>query len=257
MREWVSLAMEQINKREKALRDLQRYMSIIGHLEELRYRLIVSVSSFIVFAIVAYINVDYIRELFARHVENLVYMAPAEAFTTNIKLSLIFGFLMASPIIFYQAWSFVLPGLLPHERRIALALSLLSVFFFLLGVTFSFFVVLPFTIRFFLEFQNESLEAMFSFSNYISYSLGVVMGFGLVFEMPVAMMILASQGMISARFLSQQRRMAIVIIFVMAAIFTPPDVLSQVLMAGPLVLLYELSIILVRFVQPRESMIVE
>lgn len=248
---------EQASKINKAVRDAQRVMSIIGHLEELRYRLIVSVAAFLVFSVIAFINVDYIRELFARHVEQLVYMAPAEALTTNIKLSLIFGFLMASPIIFYQAWSFVLPGLYPHERRIALVLSMLSVFFFLLGITFAFFVVLPFTIRFFLGFQNESLEAMFSFSNYISYSLGILGGFGLVFEMPVAAMILASQGIITARFLARQRRAAIVIIFVVAAIFTPPDVVSQVLMAVPLVLLYEVSIILARIVQPRESMIVE
>jgi sec-independent protein translocase protein TatC len=124
----------------------------------------------------------------------------------------------------------------------------LSLVFFMMGALFAFWVVMPFTIRFFLGFASDQLEPMLSFSSYISYTLGLVIGFGLVFEMPVAVMILTRLGVISAGFLAANRMYATAVIFVAAAIFTPPDVISQLMMAIPMLGLYEVSILFARIV---------
>lgn len=231
----------------------EKVLSLIEHLEELRRRLIICGLAVFLAAMVSYLYVDRIRLLFARPAGNLVYLGLTEAFMTNMKLAFTAGFFLALPVIFYQLWCFILPGLHRHERLTVFFISVFSLFFFALGVTFGFLIILPFSVRFFLGFAGDQLQPMLSFSSYISYSMGLLMGFGLVFEMPIAVLIFAKLGIVSAEFLSKNRMYATIIIFTLAAIFTPPDVLSQILMGLPMMLLYELSIFLARFVKRREN----
>jgi sec-independent protein translocase protein TatC len=234
-------------------KERQKTMSLIDHLEELRRRLIICGAAIFLAAMFSYLYVDRLREIFAHPVGNLVYLGLTEAFLTNMKLAFIAGFFLSLPVTFYQMWCFVLPGLHGRERRYLLFISIFSLSFFVLGVVFGFLVILPFSIRFFLGFASDQLQPMLSFSSYISYSMGLLMGFGLVFEMPVAILILAKLGLVSADYLARQRMYATIIIFILAAIFTPPDVVSQILMGLPMLLLYEFSILLARIVQPKEN----
>lgn len=233
--------------------ETEKVMSLMDHLEDFRKRLIICGIAILLATLVSFLYVDQIRFILTRPVGDLVYLNLMEAMTTNIRLAFIAGFFLSLPVIFYQIWCFVLPGLYRHERRAVFWISVLSLLFFALGVTFSFFVVLPFSVRFLLGFADNQLQPMISFSSYISYSLGLLIGFGLVFEMPVAVLILAKLGIVSGEFLAKNRMYAMIIIFTLAAIFTPPDVISQLLMGVPMMFLYELSIIMARFVRPRKK----
>jgi sec-independent protein translocase protein TatC len=224
----------------------EKELTVFEHLEELRFRLLVCLGALLAAAAASFAYVDRIRHILTRPAGELIYLGVSEAFAVNIKLALVCGLLISLPVIFFQLWRFILPGLYRHERGAVLFISLISAFFFLLGALFGFFVVLPFTISFFLGFAGEQLAPMFSYSSYVSYSLSLLLGFGLVFEMPVLVLILARLGIVSADFLARQRKFAVVIIFILAALFTPPDVISQFLLGVPMLLLYELSILLAR-----------
>jgi len=233
-----------------------KVMSLMDHLEDLRKRLIICGIAVLLAAMLSYLYVDQIRILLTRPVGDLVYLSLMEAITTNIRLAFISGFFLSLPVIFHQIWCFVLPGLYRHERRAVFLISVLSLVFFAMGVTFAYLVVLPFTVRFLLGFADYQLQPMITFNSYISYSLGLLIGFGLVFEMPVAVLILSKLGIVSAEFLAKNRMYAMIIIFILAAIFTPPDVISQLLMGIPMMVLYELSILMARFVRPRVKEII-
>lgn len=236
-----------------ATKDPEKVMSLLDHLEELRRRLIICGISVILLSVVSHLYVDEIRALFISPVGELVYLGLAEALMTNLRLTLVAGFFLSLPVIFYQAWLFVLPGLHKQERPLIFAVALFSLVFFMLGVLFAFKVILPFSVQFFLGFAAPGLTPMISFSAYISYSMGLMIGFGLVFLMPVVFLILAKLGLVSTEFLARHRMYATIIIFILAAVFTPPDVLSQVLMGVPMLALYELSIFMTRFVKPRAA----
>lgn len=234
-------------------KDPAKLMSLIEHLEEFRRRFITCAIVVFIAAMASYLYIDRIREIFAAPAGSLVYLGLTEAFITNMKLAFICGFFVSLPVIFYQVWCFILPGLRESEKLLVFFISVFSLIFFVLGVTFGFVVVLPFSVRFFLGFASEQLQPMLSFSSYISYATGLLLGFGFVFEMPVAVLILAKLGIVSAAFLAQQRMHATIIIFVLAAVLTPPDVISQVLMGLPMLLLYELSILLSRLVEKKQT----
>ncbi|MBU0481861.1 MAG: twin-arginine translocase subunit TatC [Proteobacteria bacterium] len=164
-----------------------------------------------------------------------------------MKLALSCGVLLGSPVILFQVWRFIAPGLYQHEKKALLPFTVLSSFCFLGGAAFGYFVVFPPAFRFLMGYSNEHLSAMPAVSEYFSLSLRLLIAFGVVFELPVAMVFLAKLGIIDAPFLSKNRKYAFLIAFVIAAILTPtPDVVNQVLMAGPLVILYEISILAVR-----------
>lgn len=236
-----------------ATKDPEKVMSLLDHLEELRRRLIICGIAVVVLSVVSHLYLDEIRGLFIRPVGELVYLGLAEALMTNLRLALVAGFFLSLPVIFYQLWLFILPGLHRRERGLVFVIVLLTLLFFMLGVAFAFFVILPFSVQFFLGYAAEGLTPMISFSAYISYSMGLMLGFGLVFLMPVAVLILTRLGLVSPEFLVRQRMYATIIIFILAAVFTPPDVLSQILMGVPMLVLYELSIFLARFVRKRET----
>ncbi|MBU0486140.1 MAG: twin-arginine translocase subunit TatC [Proteobacteria bacterium] len=160
-----------------------------------------------------------------------------------LKLALVCGLLLASPVIFYQIWRFVVPGLYDHEKRLALPFALLSSVCFLGGATFGYLVVFPPAFRFLTSYANEYLRAMPAVKEYFSLCLRLLIAFGLVFELPVLMVFLAKIGIVDTAFLNKNRKYAFLLSFIIAAIVTPtPDVVNQVMMAGPLVILYEVSI---------------
>jgi sec-independent protein translocase protein TatC len=154
--------------------------------------------------------------------------------------------LLASPVIFMQIWRFVAPGLYRHEQRVLLPFTTISTLCFLGGAAFGYFVVFPPAFRFLVGYASETLEPLPAVSEYFSLSLRLLLAFGIVFELPVFMVFLAKIGMVDTAFLRRNRKYALLISFVVAAILTPtPDVVNQLMMAGPLMVLYEVSILAV------------
>ena len=156
------------------------------------------------------------------------------------------GVLLASPVIFSQAWRFVAPGLYRHEKRVLLPFVAVSTCCFLAGCAFGYFVVFPPAFRFLLGYASETLDPLPAVSEYFSLAIRLLAAFGVVFELPVCMVFLAKVGLVTPAFLQKHRKYAILSSFVLAAVVTPtPDVVNQLLMAGPLIVLYEVSVLLV------------
>ncbi len=154
------------------------------------------------------------------------------------------GVILASPVIFLQIWRFVAPGLYRHEKQVLLPFTLISTLCFVGGAAFGYFVVFPPAFRFLMGYESEILDPLPAVSEYFSLSLKLLIAFGLVFELPIFMVFLAKLGIVDTDFLKKNRKYAFLISFVIAAILTPtPDVVNQLLMAGPLVILYEVSIV--------------
>lgn len=227
----------------------ERILTLSEHLAELRKRIIISLVAVILGSVVTFTYVDVIRKTITAPAGiPLVWITPAEAFMTNIKIALLAGCLLAFPVILFQIWSFLLPGLTSSEKKFTIIFVTLSLFFFLTGVLFAFYVIVPITIKFFLEFASEDLMPMLTFSSYISYVSSLVFSFGFVFQMPIAIFILAKLGLVTSHFLRKGRSYAVVVIFILAAILTPPDIFSQILMALPMLVLYEISILAAKMV---------
>ncbi|MBI3871471.1 MAG: twin-arginine translocase subunit TatC [candidate division Zixibacteria bacterium] len=229
-------------------------MSFLEHLEELRWRLIKSVAAVLILSIVAYIFSDQILEVITRPIDQVYFTGPTEAFAVRIKISVFTGLFLALPVIFYQAWQFVVPGLHAHESRMVIPVVLLATLFFMAGSGFCFFLVLPVGIKFLLGFGTDKLKPLIAIDRYVSFVTWMTLSFGLVFELPIISYFLGRVGIITSRMLSKARRVAIVVILIVAAALTPgPDVFSQMMLATPLYLLYEISIIVVRLTGRRES----
>ncbi|MEC9379261.1 MAG: twin-arginine translocase subunit TatC, partial [Candidatus Latescibacterota bacterium] len=163
-------------------------------------------------------------------------------FIVSLQVALLGGLILASPIVFYQLWRFVAPGLLNKERRLVLPIIGLSVFCFLLGAAVAHQIVLPLGLRFFLSLEPADMISQWAVDEYIGFVLRLLLGFGVVFEMPVVSLFLSRLGLLTPDYLRRVRRYAVVGIFLVAAVFTPPDPISQLLMALPLMVLYEISI---------------
>jgi len=165
-------------------------------------------------------------------------------FITYLKVALVMGIMLSAPVIFYEMWKFIAPGLYQNEKRYVIPFVLSSTILFVGGAIFGYFVVFPFGFKFFLGFANEYVKALPSVKQYFSFAMKLLIAFGIVFELPVITYFLTKIGLITPQFLKKNRRYAIVIIFAVAAIFTPPDVMTQCMMAIPLIILYEISIII-------------
>jgi len=221
-------------------------MGFLDHLEELRGRIIKSLFSIIVFSIVAYVFSERLLEFITGPIPEVYFMAPTEAFSTRIKISLIAGIIISVPVIFYHVWRFIAPGLFQKEIKMLVPFVLASTIFFLIGAVFCFFLVLPLSIKFLLGFGTEKLKPMIQIKDYVSFVSYLILAFGAVFELPVISYFLGKIGMITANTLRKGRRYAITAILVLAAVITPPDVFSQLMLAGPLYFLYEVSIVVVK-----------
>ncbi len=218
-------------------------MPFLRHVEELRKRIFRVIIAVAVGAIAAYFFADILLDLLTRPVATLVFLAPTEAFITRLKVALIAGVFLTSPFIFYQLWRFVRPALRSHEvRHFALAV-LFSTLFFLGGLAFSYFVILPLGMQFLLSFETDRLHAMLSLRSYIAFAAQVLFAAGSVFQLPVVVFFLTKLGILEPEMLKKNQRIAIVAVFVLAALLTPPDVFTQLLMVVPLILLFELSVV--------------
>ncbi len=231
-----------------------------AHLEELRDRLIKAFIAVAVGFVISYAFKEKLFELLMHPLvsvmkkgDTLIFTGLPEAFFTYLKVSLLSGILLATPVILYQFWMFVAPGLYDKERRLLLPIIFLSSFFFLGGALFGYFIVFPFGFQFFLGFATETIKPFPSMREYLSFSSKLLIAFGLVFELPLIVTFMAKLGMVSVDFLKKNRKYALLLFFVAAAILTPPDVITQIMMALPLMVLYEISIVGARIFGRRKA----
>lgn len=221
-----------------------------AHLEELRSRLIVCFIAIGIGFVASYFFKEKIFDILLRPLkaamgtgDKVIYTGLPEAFFTYLKVSLLSGLMIAVPVILYEFWMFVAPGLYEKEKRLMMPIVLLSSFFFLAGSLFGYFIVFPFGFKFFLGFSNETIQALPSMREYLGFSAKLLLAFGLAFELPMVITFMARIGIVSVDFLKKNRKYAILIFFIGAAILTPPDVITQIMLGVPLMVLYELSII--------------
>lgn len=219
------------------------------HVEELKKRSLACLAVFSLLSALSWFISDKVLSLASRPVGQLVFFAPAEAFLAKFKISLLVGAVLSSPVFLYNFWRYVSPALLEKERVYGWLLPA-SYVLMLLGMAFGFFLVWPVGIRFLLSFQGENLKAMMSIGEYLGFLFYFLIAFGVVFQMPLAILFLSLTGIVSANFLAAQRKYAILIIFILAAVLTPgPDVFSQLMLASPMILFFEAGIIISRMAE--------
>jgi sec-independent protein translocase protein TatC len=228
-------------------------MSLSGHLRELRNRILVCVILLVVtFGLclsVAPRIVTLLTDMGKRYNYVYVYIAPQELFLVYMNVALVGAVVVCFPVLAYQVYAFCSPGLSGKERAYISGSLIAGALCFLVGVAFAYFISLPFMLRFLIQFTGEvDVSASISIQQYVSFLLTVFVIFGLVFELPVVSVLLTGLGLVKAEWLVKGRKVMIVVIFVLAAIITPPDIVSQVMVAVPMLLLYEISIFLSRAV---------
>jgi len=231
-------------------------MPFTGHLQEFRQRLIKSLLVLVLTAAVAFYFSDSLLGWIKRPLSaQLVFLSPAEAFWSDLKVSLFFGFLCAFPFVLFEIWQFVSPGLLPNERGMLLPFFSMGMLFFYGGIAFCYFLALPFALNFLINYGRDAgIEPLISVSMYVDFNLKLLIAFGLIFELPIVMVLLSMTGFLTPDFLTKNRKYAILGAFVIAAIATPtPDMFNQFIMALPLILLYEIGIITVRLFGGRRA----
>ncbi len=230
-------------------------LTLVEHLGELRKRLIISAIAIILGTMACYNFIDDIVELIVKPAEGLdfIYLSPPELFIAYVKVSLVLGLVVASPIVLFQIWMFIKPGLKDKEKRYVLFAMFMGIIFLLLGIVFAYYIIIPMTIRFFVTMSANDIEPLFSFSSYISYISSILLSFGLVFELPLIVILLTQLGLVAPNTFKRYRKMVILGIFVVAAILTPPDVVSQSMMALPMIILYEFSIVIATIIYRKKK----
>ena len=240
----------------------------ISHLIELRQRLIHSIVFLFILFVASYYFSDHIYgflvEPYANAVKNdgverrLIFTALQETFLTYLKVSFFAAFFATSPFILIQVWKFIAPGLYKHEKKAIMPYLVLTPILFLLGGMLVYYLIMPLAIKFFLSFESVGLNTNLPIqleakvNEYLSLVMKLIFAFGLSFQLPVVLSLLARVGIIDAKFLKERRKYVVVIIFATAAILTPPDPITQIGLAIPLLLLYELSILSVNLIETKK-----
>jgi sec-independent protein translocase protein TatC len=234
-------------------------MAFLDHLEELRWRLIKAAIAVIIFAIPCGIYWQQIIDIVMIYpIHNitpqpqLVYTNPTATVVLSMKIAIFGGIIFAAPVLFYQLWRFIAPGLYKNEKQIVLPSVVVSTLCFLCGILFCY-LTLPLVLKFLTAFAADKLQAMYKIDEYFSFLLKLSLAFGVVFELPVISFILARMGLITGKFLVKNIKYAVVIIFIVAAVLTPPDILSQTVLAVPLLFLYGISIIVAYMSQKKKG----
>ncbi len=227
------------------------------HIADLRKRLVISGLVLIAMFFVCFAVYEPILEwmmLPAKEIlpagTSMVAIEMQETFFTALKVAFFSGFILSLPVIFWQFWLFVAPGLYDHEKRLALPFVFFATLMFLIGSSFAYYVVVPFGFEFLINFGNTVVTVFPSIGKYVGFFTKILFGFGIAFELPVITFFLAKIGLVDDEMLKGFFRYAIVLIFVLSALLTPPDVLTQFLMAGPLILLYGVSIYIAKIFNP-------
>lgn len=225
--------------------------TFLEHLSEFRKRLtiVAAVNVIGMFICFQFVNILINYTLRVNPGMTLVYLSPSESFLVLIKTSVVIAVVLCSPITIYQIWAFVAKGLYKREKIWLVVSLIIGVMFFIGGVVFSYYVVLPITLSFFMRMELSNVKSMISFNSYITFVNTFLFSFGLVFELPVLIVILAKFKLISYKTLIKHQGMIIVGIFVVAAIITPPDIVSQFLLGLPMIVLLEISIAACFFIE--------
>ena len=233
-------------------------INLSEHLEDLRKRVIISLVVISVLSILSFFFSDTLMAIISapvkHNIRTLYFLSPYEAFMVKLNISLVSGIVLSVPVIFTQLWRFVSPGLYTKEQRTILPLIFVSTILFVLGALFAYFLVIPFAFKFFMDFQTLTLVPLISIGSYISLFLSLILIFGLVFDLPVVLLGLISLGVVQTSFLSHQRKIVIVLIFIVAAVLTPTvDILTQCLLALALWLLFEVSVWIGKALEKRRT----
>ena len=223
-------------------------MSLFDHLEELRWRILKSLASIIIMSILTFNFANYLVEILIKPATqinsdlNLQVLTIQGMFLLKWNLSIICGIILSLPVITVQVWKFLSPGLYNKEKKILVPLILTAFICFILGGIFSYKVILPFSLDFFASMITADIQNNFSINYYFSFVLTLMIGAGLIFELPVASFLFSSIGIINPEFLRTYRREAIAVTIILSAIITPPDPISLIIMSIPILVLYEISI---------------
>lgn len=227
-------------------------MSFLEHLDELRTRLIHSLLGVAVGCVISFIFLERVFDFVTLPMRemlpdggNLVQTEPAEFFMLYLKVGVLVGFFIAAPFVIWQLWLFIAPGLYTNEKRFAIPFVLMGSVFFATGAAFSHYVAFPWTWNFFVNFRPDYVQMMLRLGAAFSLYVKMLLGFAVIFQMPTIVFFLARMGMVSARFLIRHFKYAVLVIFILGAVLSPGgDIVSQALMAGPMLILYGLSILI-------------
>lgn len=224
-------------------------MDFLDHLEELRWRLLKALFSIVIFTFVAFLVSDIFVQILIRPARllqpdmKIQVLKVQGMLMLKFSIALVMGIVFSIPVIAYQFWAFIAPGLYPSEKRWGPWLVISVTVFFLAGVTFAYFVLIPFAIKFLVGIGTTEVEKNISIDYYAKFVLQLLVASGLIFQMPVASFILTKMGIITPTFLRKSWRYAVIIILIFAAFITPPDPVSMIMMGIPLFFLYEFSIL--------------
>ena len=228
--------------------DKEREMPFLDHLEELRWRLLKSIISVFGMMVICFFFSDYILELLLFPGKQIEPPVPLQVlkvqtvFIIKLEIALVAGIIFSLPVIFYQLWQFLMPGLLSGERKLIPVIVFFSVLCFLAGGAFAYFIIIPYALQFFLSLAPIDIQNNIALDFYIGFLLRLIFVFGIVFELPMLSLVLSKIGLITPEFMRKYRKYAIVGAFILGALLTPPDPTTQVLLALPIVILYEVSI---------------
>ncbi|NLN86953.1 MAG: twin-arginine translocase subunit TatC [Syntrophomonadaceae bacterium] len=230
--------------------------TVLDHLSELRKSLLISVAAIFIAAMGCFFFNEFFLKVVTYPVraigQTLIATGVTEAFFVKLQLSFLAGFILAFPIVSWAVWRFIKPALYPNERRLIYILFPATLVLFVGGVTFAYFVVLPLVLNFMVYIAGENLETMFKVDQYVSFVMAFIIPFGLTFELPIVTYFLTKLGVLKPEKLSQNRKYALLIIVILGGVLSPgPDPISQIMMAGPVYLLYEVSILVAKHTKPR------
>lgn len=237
----------------------EKRQKLIEHLSELRFRLLISLSfislGFVLCWSFSEEIFDIIRSPIAPYLQTkgFIFTAPLDKFLSHLKVTFLGGIIISSPAWLYQVWKFVSPGLHLNERKATLIFVSLGTVLFFLGISFVYFLIYPLTFPFLMNFGGSVDKPMITIKEFLSFFTLTTLSFGLVFELPLILSFLGFLGIISSQFLREKRKYALLLLTILSAIITPPDVMSMLLMSGPLILLYEISIVLVWFFEKKKA----
>ena len=232
------------------MKSTEQSMSFIDHLEEFRWRLIKSILSIIIGGLITFFFIDNFLELLllplsnvdSKNPVNLQVLSVQGMFIIKWTIALVGGIIFSVPIITYQIWKFIAPGLYANEKGFVLPLVLFSFLSFTTGILFSYFILIPYCLNFFASLSGDTVLNNFSINHYFSFIIWMLLGSGIVFQLPVISLLLSIIGLLTPPFMRHYRRHSIVAIFILSSFITPPDPVSMLVMALPLIILYEISI---------------
>ena len=235
-----------------------------SHLDELRSRLIICIVAVVVGFVISYFFSEQLFDILVKPLQKelppdslLIFTALPEAFFVYLKLSFFAGIFLSTPVILWEIWGFVAPGLYDQEKTYIFPFVIFSTILFIIGILFCYFIVFPFAFKFFMGYSSDLIKALPSVKEYLSFSCKLLLAFGIIFELPIFILFLAKLGIVNEKMLRAQRKFAILGIFCVAAILTPPDIVSQILMALPLMALYEISIYVAKLFGKKSSVTTE